>query len=164
MYCPPPPPPVSAYEPEEKMALSLGILPVVMAELLNKVQQVHQQSSQLTDELLLMLKFVFGPPILQALELVDQRSVTFVDSPSGRSLYQVIGSSGRVYRCFSSCLYCSCAAFMYSVLRRNDHILCKHLLAVYLCQAMGTLRQLRVSNQQLTDLLQAKDEELESTE
>ncbi|XP_055513451.1 zinc finger SWIM domain-containing protein 7 isoform X3 [Leucoraja erinacea] len=110
-------------EPEEKMALSLGILPAVMAELLNKVQQVHQQSSQLTDELLLMLKFVFGPPILQALELVDQRSVTFVDSPSGRSLYQVVGSSGRVYRCFSSCLYCSCAAFMYSVLRRNDHIL-----------------------------------------
>ncbi|XP_078278270.1 zinc finger SWIM domain-containing protein 7 [Rhinoraja longicauda] len=151
-------------EPEEKMALSFGILPVVMAELLNKVQQVHQQSSQLTDELLLMLKFVFGPPVLQALELVDQRSVTLVDSPSGRSLYQVVGSSGRVYRCFSSCLYCSCAAFMYSVLRRNDHILCKHLLAVYLCQAMGTLRQLRVSNHQLTDLLQPKDEELESAE
>ncbi|XP_051891704.1 zinc finger SWIM domain-containing protein 7 isoform X2 [Pristis pectinata] len=117
-----------------------------------------------TDELLLMLKFVFGPPVLQALELVDQRSVTLVDAPSGRSLYQVVGSSGQVYYCLSSCLYCSCAAFTYSVLRRNDHILCKHLLAVYLCQAMGMHRQLRVSNQQLTNLLQAKDKELETAE
>ncbi|XP_069768834.1 zinc finger SWIM domain-containing protein 7 isoform X2 [Narcine bancroftii] len=106
-----------------KMAPLLGTLPAAMVELLNKVQQVHQQSSQLTDELLLMLKFIFGPPALQALELVDQRSVTLVDSPSGRSVYQVVGSSGQVYHCLNSCLYCSCAAFTYSVLRRNDHLL-----------------------------------------
>ncbi|XP_059829772.1 zinc finger SWIM domain-containing protein 7 isoform X2 [Hypanus sabinus] len=147
-----------------KMAPSLGLLPLVMAELLNKVQEVYQQSLQLTDELLLMLKCVFGPQALQALELVDQRSVTLVDAPSGRTLYQVVGSSGRVYHCLSSCLYCSCVAFTYSVLRRNDHLLCKHLLAVYLCQAMGTLRQLRVSNQQLTTLLHANEKEFEPTD
>ncbi|XP_059511457.1 zinc finger SWIM domain-containing protein 7 isoform X5 [Stegostoma tigrinum] len=123
----------------------LGTLPVVAEELLKKVRQVYQEQSQLTDELLLALKFVFGPAALHALELVDRRSVTLVQSPSGRSLYQapapssrsrcccnqkwkaptleVEGSSGQVYHCLSFCLYCSCPAFMYSVLRRNDNIL-----------------------------------------
>ncbi|XP_041053083.1 zinc finger SWIM domain-containing protein 7 [Cetorhinus maximus] len=141
------------------MSSALGTLPVVAEELLKKVKQVYQELSQLTDELLLALKFVFGPAALHALELVDQLSVTLVHSPSGRSLYQVEGSSGQVYNCLSSCLYCSCPAFMYSVLRRNDNILCKHILAVYLCQAMGVYHQLTVSDKQLTSLLLAKDKE-----
>ncbi|XP_067864688.1 zinc finger SWIM domain-containing protein 7 [Heptranchias perlo] len=133
-------------------------LSVVAGELLQKVKQVYQELSQLTDELLLALKFVFGPAAVHALELVDQQSVTLVYSPSGRTLYQVVGSSGQVYHCLTSCLYCSCPAFMYSVLRRNDNILCKHILAVYLCQAMGVYRHLTVSDQQLTSLLLARDE------
>uniref|UniRef100_UPI00398E54BC zinc finger SWIM domain-containing protein 7 isoform X2 n=1 Tax=Pristiophorus japonicus TaxID=55135 RepID=UPI00398E54BC len=141
------------------MAPTLYTLPAVTEELLKKVKQVYQELSQLTDELLLALKFVFGPTALHALELVDEHSVTLVQSASGRSLYQVVGSSGRVYRCLSSCLYCSCPAFMYSVLRRNDNILCKHILAVYLCQAMGVYHQLTVSDKQLTNLLLAKDKE-----
>ncbi|XP_078080650.1 zinc finger SWIM domain-containing protein 7 isoform X2 [Mustelus asterias] len=141
------------------MASTSSILPTVAEELLKRVKRVYQELSQLTDELLLALKFVFGPAALNALELVDQRSVTLVHSPSGRSLYQVEGSSGQVYHCLSSCLYCSCPAFMYSVLRRNDNILCKHILAVYLCQAMGAYHQLAVSDKQLTSLLLAKDKE-----
>ncbi|XP_043573977.1 zinc finger SWIM domain-containing protein 7 isoform X3 [Chiloscyllium plagiosum] len=103
--------------------LTSGTLPVVAEELLKKVKQVYQELSQLTDDLLLALKFVFGPAALHALELVDRRSVTLIQSPSGRSLYQVEGSSGQVYYCLCSCLYCSCPAFMYSVLRRNDNIM-----------------------------------------
>ncbi|XP_060703884.1 zinc finger SWIM domain-containing protein 7 isoform X1 [Hemiscyllium ocellatum] len=136
-----------------------GTLPVIAEELLKKVKQVYQELSQLTDDLLLALKFVFGPAALHALELVDRRSVTLIQSPSGRSLYQVEGSSGQVYYCLSYCLYCSCPAFMYSVLRRNDNILCKHILAVYLCQAMGVSHQLKVSDKQLTNFLLAKDKE-----
>ncbi|XP_072326134.1 zinc finger SWIM domain-containing protein 7 [Scyliorhinus torazame] len=141
------------------MSSGLATLPVVGEELLKKVKRIYQQLSQLTDELLLALKFVFGPAALQALELVDRRAVTLVNSHSGRSLYQVEGSSGQVYHCLSSCLYCSCPAFLYSVLRRNDNILCKHLLAVYLCQAMGVVHQLTVTDKQLTSLLLAKDKE-----
>ncbi|XP_072446238.1 zinc finger SWIM domain-containing protein 7 isoform X2 [Chiloscyllium punctatum] len=101
-----------------------GTLPVVAEELLKKVKQVYQELSQLTDDLLLALKFVFGPAALHALELVDCRSVTLIQSPSGRSLYQ-----------------------------------CKHILAVYLCQAMGVSHQLKVSDKQLTNFLLAKDKE-----
>lgn len=38
------------------------------------------------------LKFIFGPAAVPALDLVDQRSVTRVRSPSGRILYQVHAS------------------------------------------------------------------------
>ncbi|GLD47089.1 zinc finger SWIM domain-containing protein 7 [Lates japonicus] len=99
------------------------------------------------------LKFVFGPCALQALDLVDQRSVTCLSSPSGRKAFQVMGGSGRLYTCFVSCHYCPCPAFAYTVLRRNEGLLCKHILAAYLCQAMGVTQQESVSDQQMSMLL-----------
>lgn len=99
------------------------------------------------------LKFVFGPCALQALDLVDQHSVTCLSSPSGRKAFQVIGGSGRLYTCFVSCHYCPCPAFAYTVLRRNEGPLCKHILAVYLCQAMAVTQQESVSDPQMSALL-----------
>ncbi|XP_008569036.1 PREDICTED: zinc finger SWIM domain-containing protein 7 [Galeopterus variegatus] len=105
------------------------------------------------DEHLLSLKFVFGSSAIQALDLVDRQSVTLVSSPSGRHVYQVLGSSGKTYTCLASCHYCSCPAFAFSVLRKSDSLLCKHLLAVYLSQVMRTCQQLSVSDKQLTDII-----------
>ncbi|XP_059511459.1 zinc finger SWIM domain-containing protein 7 isoform X6 [Stegostoma tigrinum] len=124
----------------------LGTLPVVAEELLKKVRQVYQEQSQLTDELLLALKFVFGPAALHALELVDRRSVTLVQSPSGRSLYQAPAPSSRS-RCCCNQKW------------KAPTLECKHILAVYLCQAMGVSHQLKVSDKQLTSFLLAKDKE-----
>ncbi|KAM8797283.1 zinc finger SWIM domain-containing protein 7 [Eudromia elegans] len=111
------------------------------------------------DELLLGLKFIFGPCALPALDLVDQRSVTRVVSPSGRTAYQVLGSSGKLYTCYSSCHFCTCPAFDFSVLQKNESLLCKHILAVYLSQALGACQELTVSEEQLTNILLAEDEE-----
>ncbi|EFB15145.1 hypothetical protein PANDA_009722, partial [Ailuropoda melanoleuca] len=102
------------------------------------------------------LKFIFGSSAIQALDLVDRQSITLISSPSGRRVYQVLGSSGRTYLCLASCHYCSCPAFAFSVLRKNDSLLCKHLLAVYLSQVTRTCRQLKVSDKQLTDILFTK--------
>ncbi|OWK15516.1 ZSWIM7, partial [Cervus elaphus hippelaphus] len=68
----------------------------------------------------------------------------------------VLGSSGRTYTCLASCHYCSCPAFAFSVLRKGDSLVCKHLLAVYLSQVMRTCQQLSVSDKQLTDILSAE--------
>uniref|UniRef100_A0A8C6ZL55 Zinc finger SWIM-type containing 7 n=1 Tax=Nothoprocta perdicaria TaxID=30464 RepID=A0A8C6ZL55_NOTPE len=105
------------------------------------------------------LKFLFGPCALPALDLVDQRSVTRVVSPSGRTAYQVLGSSGKLYTCYSSCHFCTCPAFDFTVLQKNESLLCKHILAVYLSQAMGACQELSVSEEQLTNILLAEDEE-----
>lgn len=38
-------------------------------------------------------------------------------------LLKVIGGSGLLYTCYTSCHYCSCPAFAYTVLRRNESLL-----------------------------------------
>ncbi|XP_044139697.1 zinc finger SWIM domain-containing protein 7 [Bufo gargarizans] len=133
-------------------------LPSVAEELLREIKCSYCETSQISDEHLLGLKFIFGPTALYALDLVDQRSVTHVTSPSGRSTYQVIGSSGKVYTCYKACHYCSCPAFSFSVLRRNDSLMCKHILAVYLSQAIGCCQDLSVSDKQMSEILLAKED------
>ncbi|XP_029957128.1 zinc finger SWIM domain-containing protein 7 [Salarias fasciatus] len=128
-------------------------LPAVAEQLFRDIQKIYQETSQIPNDLLIALKFIFGSSALQALDLVDQRSVTCVSSPSGRKAFQVAGGSGRLYTCFLSCHYCPCPAFAYTVLRRNGGLLCKHLLAVYLCQAMAVTQQDSVSDQQMSALL-----------
>ncbi|XP_032389739.1 zinc finger SWIM domain-containing protein 7 [Etheostoma spectabile] len=130
-----------------------SFLPAVAEQLFQDIRKTYQETSQIPDDLLIALKFVFGPCALQALDLVDQHSVTCVLSPSGRKAFQVMGGSGRLYTCFVSCHYCPCPAFAYTVLRRNEGPLCKHILAVYLCQAMGGTLQESVSDQQMSLLL-----------
>nr|DBA34344.1 TPA: hypothetical protein GDO54_001912 [Pyxicephalus adspersus] len=104
------------------------------------------------------LKFIFGATALFALDLVDQRSVTHVTSPSGRSTFQVTGSSGKLYICYKACHYCSCPAFTFSVLRRGDSMLCKHILAVYLSQALGVCQEMTVSDKQMSEILLPKED------
>uniref|UniRef100_H0Y0A6 Zinc finger SWIM-type containing 7 n=1 Tax=Otolemur garnettii TaxID=30611 RepID=H0Y0A6_OTOGA len=129
-------------------------LPAVVEELLNEMAAAVQESARSKEVFLFSrLKFVFGSSAIQALDLVDRRSVTLISSPSGRRVYQVLGSSGKTYLCLASCHYCSCPAFAFSVLRKSDSLLCKHLLAVYLSQVTRTCQQLSVSDKQLTDIL-----------
>ncbi|KAM8741179.1 zinc finger SWIM domain-containing protein 7 isoform 2-T3 [Acanthopagrus schlegelii] len=103
-----------------------SFLPEVAEQLFQDIQKSHQETSQIPDDLLIALKFVFGPCALPALDLVDQRSVTCLSSPSGRKAFQVMGGSGRLYTCFVSCHYCPCPAFAYTVLRRNEGLLLPH--------------------------------------
>ncbi|XP_012726720.2 zinc finger SWIM domain-containing protein 7 [Fundulus heteroclitus] len=130
-----------------------SFLPAVAEQLFRDIQRTYQESTQIPDDLLIALKFVFGSCALQALDLVDQRSVTCLSSPSGRQAFQVIGGSGRLYTCFLSCHYCPCPAFAYTVLRRNQGLLCKHILAVYLCQAMAVTQQESIPDQQMSAVL-----------
>uniref|UniRef100_A0A452FWC7 Zinc finger SWIM-type containing 7 n=1 Tax=Capra hircus TaxID=9925 RepID=A0A452FWC7_CAPHI len=127
-------------------------LPAVVEELLSEMAAAVRDGAPLLPR----LKFVFGSSAVQALDLVDRQSVTLISSPSGRRVYQVLGSSGRTYTCLASCHYCSCPAFAFSVLRKGDSLLCKHLLAVYLSQVTRTCQQLSVSDKQLTDILSAE--------
>ncbi|XP_035745474.1 zinc finger SWIM domain-containing protein 7 isoform X1 [Egretta garzetta] len=69
-------------------------LPAVAEELLKEIKKAFQETSHVPDDLLLGLKFIFGPSAVPALDLVDQRSVTRVMSPSGRTAYQVCGGPG----------------------------------------------------------------------
>ncbi|XP_061817959.2 zinc finger SWIM domain-containing protein 7 [Nerophis lumbriciformis] len=130
-----------------------AVLPAVAEQLFRDIHNIYQETSQIPDDLLIALTFVFGQWAVQALDLVDQHSVTCLSSPSGRKAFQVTGGSGCLYTCFASCHYCPCPAFAYMVLRRNKGLLCKHILAVYLCEAMGVTHTQSVPDQQMTVLL-----------
>ncbi|XP_004685121.1 PREDICTED: zinc finger SWIM domain-containing protein 7 [Condylura cristata] len=135
------------------VASSALTLPTVVEELLREMAAAVRESARIPDEHLLSLKFIFGSSAFQALDLVDRQAITLISSPSGRNVYQVLGSSGKTYTCLASCHYCSCPAFAFSVLQKSDSLLCKHLLAVYLSQVTQTCQQLSVSDKQLTDIL-----------
>uniref|UniRef100_A0A8D1WZE4 SWIM-type domain-containing protein n=1 Tax=Sus scrofa TaxID=9823 RepID=A0A8D1WZE4_PIG len=143
------------------MAVAAGVptLPAVVEELLSEMAAAVRDGAPSRLLLLPRLKFVFGSSAVQALDLVDRKSITLISSPSGRRVYQVLGSSGKTYTCLASCHYCSCPAFAFSVLRKGDSLLCKHLLAVYLSQVLGTCQQLSVSDKQLTDLLMERTQD-----
>ncbi|NWV60653.1 ZSWM7 protein, partial [Malurus elegans] len=132
-------------------------LPAVAEELLREIKKAFQETSHDTSSS--RLKFIFGSCAVPALDLVDQRSVTRLRSPSGRILYQVLGSSGKLYTCYSSCHFCTCPAFGFSVLQKNESLLCKHILAVYLSRAMGACQELSVSEEQLANILLAEEED-----
>ncbi|XP_026109246.1 zinc finger SWIM domain-containing protein 7 isoform X2 [Carassius auratus] len=103
----------------------------VAEQLLRDLQRTYSETKQIPDDLLIALRFVFGPCALQALDLVDQRSVTCVSSPSGRNAFQVLGGSGRLYTCFTSCHYCPCPAFSFTVLRRNESLMMQgHMMSL----------------------------------
>ncbi|KAL2095045.1 hypothetical protein ACEWY4_009764 [Coilia grayii] len=130
-----------------------SVLPFVAEQLLKDIEKSYKEASQLPDDLLIALQCIFGSCALQALDLLDHRSVTCVSSPSGRRVFRVLGGSGQLYTCFTSCHYCPCPAFSMAVLKRNSGLLCKHILAAYLCQAMGQSQQEQVSDQDMSRIL-----------
>ncbi|KAG3270224.1 zinc finger SWIM-type containing 7, transcript variant X1 [Ictidomys tridecemlineatus] len=98
-------------------------LPAVVEELLSEMAAAVRETARIPDEHLSSLKFIFGSSAIQALDLVDRQSITLISSPSGRHIYQVLGSSGKTYTCMASCHYCSCPAFAFSVLRKSESLL-----------------------------------------
>ncbi|XP_052798246.1 zinc finger SWIM domain-containing protein 7-like [Mya arenaria] len=130
-----------------------AVVEAVVDELLEEVGRTYKDNGKIPDEVLSALNNVFQSSLLPALELVDSHNVTKVTCPAGRALYQVIGSSGTPYTCFLSSRYCSCPSYQFSCLKKGDHLMCKHVLAVRLCEAMGGVRELDVTNQEITNML-----------
>uniref|UniRef100_K1PKP6 Zinc finger SWIM domain-containing protein 7 n=1 Tax=Magallana gigas TaxID=29159 RepID=K1PKP6_MAGGI len=99
------------------------------------------------------LNFVFQAPLLPALDIIDNRNVMTISCPSGRKVYQVIGTSGTPYICLPSGSYCSCPAYRYSVLLKDDHLMCKHVLAIKLAEAMDLSKSQQVTDLEMTNLI-----------
>ncbi|XP_031556637.1 zinc finger SWIM domain-containing protein 7-like [Actinia tenebrosa] len=122
----------------------------ISEQLFAEVRLCQEQHGRLTEELLSALYFVFGQPILHALDLVDRRSITRLTSPSGRIIHQVVGSSGQTYTCLKASSFCTCPSYTYTVLVKMETIMCKHLLAVNLAEAIHNIKEKEVSNETIT--------------
>lgn len=119
----------------------------VADQLFSEVRLAKEQHGHLTDELLSALHFVFHQPLLHALDLVDQKNVTKLTTPSGRVLYQVLGSSNHIYNCLITGDFCTCPSYTFTVLVKMESLMCKHLLAVHLAEALGECRNRAISDE-----------------
>lgn len=124
-----------------------------MDELLTCIRKEKEQSGTISDELLSSLHSVFQQPLLGALDLIDQDSVTKLTCPAGRTLYQVRGTSGASYYCFTSSNYCSCPSFIFTILKKEDALYCKHVIAALVGEALGRVVDKQISDEEFSKLL-----------
>ena len=117
------------------------ILQSTAEQLFLEVKRETEEAGRISEDLMSALLFVFQTPVHQAFDLLDQGAVTRYSCPTGRELYRVKGSGGRFYTCLTSSNYCSCPSFVYTVLVKEDSLLCKHMLAVQLARAIGAGRK-----------------------
>ena len=105
------------------------------AKFIDNALNVVKTSGAFTENILLALNAVFGPTFIDALELLDKRSINeIISQTSNRRLYQVRGTSGINYIILPNTWRCSCPAFVQKTMLSNESITCKHILATKLIE------------------------------
>eukprot|EP01028_Stygiella_incarcerata_P008114 TRINITY_DN34546_c0_g1_i1.p1 TRINITY_DN34546_c0_g1~~TRINITY_DN34546_c0_g1_i1.p1 ORF type:complete len:135 (+),score=34.59 TRINITY_DN34546_c0_g1_i1:97-501(+) len=85
-----------------------------------------------------------------AVRMVDDHLVTRVTAaPSGRVVWKVAGNAE--YICLNH--FCTCRAFEYEVIIRQDKPLCKHLLAVEIAKKTCVYCESTVSDEELGEMI-----------
>ncbi|XP_069972170.1 zinc finger SWIM domain-containing protein 7 [Penaeus vannamei] len=125
----------------------------IMHGLLGVVKSEYESAGHLSSELLRSLHMLHGQTLVSALDLIDCKKVTIVTSSSGRWVYQVTGSAGTPYVCLPDSIFCQCPAFKFSVLKKKESVMCKHVLAALLATAMGVTDKKTISDEYMMDLL-----------
>ena len=111
-----------------------------------------------TDRQLELLAFVFDAKHLEnSLVMYQKRAVKkLVAVKSGRTCWQVRGKSGakEEYLVFPT-HYCSCRAFQWDVLSKGEQLICKHMLAVRVAEALDDYNVTEIDDALLAQLLEA---------
>ncbi len=130
----------------------------IRTKILQEAGLVYREKKTLTDSILTALNFAFpGGPLLHALDLVEKEKVSELTAPSGRSVFQVIGSSGTPYICLLTSGYCGCPAFRYCVLKRGEYPYCKHILAILLSKEFELVKMQQISEDELSTVIETMD-------
>ena len=120
---------------------------------LKDVCQRIKLSMELTEPSLNIIINVFGDLTVPAMSIIDNKGVKKLVSSSGKSVFQVTGSSNNEYTCFLNELYCSCISFQNNVIMKGSHVICKHLLAVIIASALENVVEISKSEACINRLL-----------
>ncbi|KAI5120313.1 hypothetical protein M0805_005817 [Coniferiporia weirii] len=105
------------------------------------------------DDIQKLLHFFPEKLLLAAFDLVDRERVMHLKTTWGRSFYEVHGltSTYTVQPDLPPRMpaYCSCPAFAFSVLLAEEHLMCKHVLAVKLAQRLNKCVERNISEEGL---------------
>jgi len=121
----------------------------------SKEDKAEYISETLSDDLLSKLYFTFQTPVEHALDLVDQNAVTRLINVicPDHFVFQVSGNSGSIYTCFPETNFCTCPYYKFSILKKYDALLCKHVLAARLAICLQTCKDVAVSGPDFSKLL-----------
>ena len=109
----------------------------------------------ISDQLLSDLFFAFQTPLEHALDLIDKAAVTRLVNRlcPDHFVLQVVGSSGSTYTCFPESPFCTCPFYKFSVLRKEEFIMCKHAIAVRLALCLDAYKDVEISPAEFAKLL-----------
>ena len=122
-------------------------------KVLKDVCQRIKQCKELSEPNLNVIINIFGDLTVPAMSIIDNNGVKKLVSLSGKSLFQVTGSNNNEYTCFMDELYCSCFSFQNKVIIKGSHVICKHLLAVYVGSALDNVEEISKSDACINKLL-----------
>ena len=125
----------------------------IATHLFQELKEQWTTEGHISDGLMRDLLTIFPSSLLPALDLVDHKAVIKLRSTSGRCVYEVAGVSEERYLCLLEADFCPCTSFQYSVLTKEEAIMCKHLLAVHICIALEQFSYIDVTNHSLTESL-----------
>jgi len=103
----------------------------------------------------LRLNTLFDKDAQNVLSLVDREAVSQLVAPSGRTVHQVVGSTGAYYTCLIEELYCNCTYYKNHILQGE---LCKHLVSILIARSIGSVDVRRVNEEQVARLLTFSDD------
>ena len=109
----------------------------------------------ISDQLLSDLFFALQSPLEYALDLIDKEAVTRLVNRTcpGHFVFQVVGTSGASYTCFPETNFCTCPFYKFSVLRKEEFVMCKHVIAARLSVCLETCKDVEASSPDLAKLL-----------
>lgn len=125
----------------------------IASQLFKEIAEEWNTVGEISDSLIRDVITLFPSIIYPAFDIVDRRNVKKLISPSGRYLYQVASKSDQWYPCMLEANYCPCPSYQFSVVNKDEWIMCKHLLATNLAISLDYVLEISVPNQRITQLL-----------
>lgn len=123
--------------------------------LLKNLSKEFSQTKTISTKTLIELDRVFRAPLRPALKLVDKRCVRRLTCPRGRVVYQVAGETKASYTCLPGSNFCTCYSYLRQVLRRPEILMCKHVLASRLAEALEKCEDSSCTDETMAYVLQS---------
>ncbi len=137
------------YKPRQSMDLTL-IVKRIFVDLKASIKDGDSANPDYSAYLLL-LDGIFGNLAMDACQLVDRKCVKCLESASGRRIFEVIDQNNISIEIIGMENCCNCDNYVKCVLIDRSEITCKHVLAVWLANAVGKLETQLVPDSRLTE-------------
>ena len=105
-----------------------------------------------SDEHWKVLQFLCPDALTGAAEILDNKTVTCCTARASRSTFYLLDSSARTTHCVLPG-FCTCQAYCFQVVAKPESVLCKHELAVLLCEALSLYQTAEYDDAEWSDKL-----------